>query len=200
VTSGVWRAALVAVLLAIAQRPAVAQTQVARDQIPLGLEFCLIAAEDPERAAEFARARDLVDTEPAAEVMAFGREGAPAFMGVRVHRQENGDFATECGFEAIAVGEITRAEIEALGTQFSLEIVSTDGEGRYGLARRSSHLAIWGFASPTDAIPCLADGLTIAPEVLREHPQIVDEIAAVCNKPGFRMLIWSAHSTTQIPQ
>lgn len=161
----------------------------------------MIAAEDPERAAEFARARDFVDTDAAAEVMAFApREGMPAFMGVRIHRQANGDFAAECGFEAAAVGEVTRAEFEALTPQFSLEIASSDEEGRYGLARRSPHLVIWGFAGPTEAVPCLGDGLTIAPEVLRARPQIVDEIAAVCNKPGFGVMIQSAHSTTEIPQ
>jgi hypothetical protein len=185
-------------LIALTQYPANAGAQTARDLIPLGLEFCVTAAENPDRAAEFARSRGLVDTDPAADTMAFAPgESMPSLMGARVHRQANGEFATECGFEANAAGEVAREEIEALASRFALEVVP-GREGRYVLTRRTPHLFVLAYAGPTEAMPCLGEGLEIAPEVLRDHPEIVEEVAEVCNKLGFRMMVQSAYSPTEV--
>jgi hypothetical protein len=200
--SRTWKVFLCTAAFAFTQHPVDASARMTpRDFMSLGLEFCMTAAEDPDRAAELALARGLIDSQPAADEMSFGPpgDGVPPLLRARVYRHESGDFAIECGFDASAVGEVTREEVEALASQFSLQV--TPGEnGRYAMTRRTPHLIVLAYAAPSEAMPCLDEGLTIAPEVLSEHPEVGERIAEVCGKPGFRMAVQGVYSRTELPR
>ncbi|QGZ96937.1 hypothetical protein [Terricaulis silvestris] len=185
-----------AVLFAVACVPGNALAQTSRDMIPIGMEFCLIAAESPERAAPFALASGLVPGQNTAETMSFSPPGEneQPIMMARVYRHEDG-FALECGFAVRAVGDVADEEIAALASRFDLTYSRGDG-GTYAFLRQTTNLIVLAYAGPTDGFPCPDEGLEIAPEVLSEHPGAMDAIMEICGKRGFRITVQSAYSQT----
>jgi len=177
---------------------ALAQTD--RGLIPVGMEFCMLATENPQRASDFAIARGFAVSPADSDTITFARSDEGPFMSARVHRQDSGDFAIECGFRVDAVGEVSGEEVRSLATRFSLEYDGPRGTTHF-LRRQTPHLITIVYARSVEGLPRPGDGrLEIAPEVMEEHPDVLDRILQVCDKLGFEVWVRSAYSLSAIEQ
>jgi hypothetical protein len=175
---------------------ALAQTD--RDLLPVGMEFCMLATEDPVRADNFATASGFAARQINSNTTSYARSGEGPFMTARVYRQESGDFAVECGFRVDAVGEISSDEVSQLASRFGLEHIGPRGATHF-MSRQTPHLITNVYARATDGIPCPGDGrLEIAPELLEEHPEVLDQVMQVCDTLGFEVVVQSAYSVSEI--
>jgi hypothetical protein len=176
----------------------VAQTD--RDLIPVALEYCLIATEDPERASSFALGQGFVARDAAAETTSYVLPGEsfPRFLSARMHRREGGEFALECEFRIDAIGDVSTEEVMRLASQFGLDYRRAN-ENTHILLRRTSHTVVIVYAVSTEGVPCPRDGrLEIAPEVLEEHPDALDRIRQICDRRGFLVALQSSYSPNEI--
>ena len=169
-----------------------------RDFIPIGMEFCMISAENPDQGAAYAHANGFIADARASGTTLFSlppgietdvEEGA--FMGITVYRQEDGGFAIECGFAAQAVGEFSDDEMASLADRFDLDLRTANGI--HAMTRRGPHTIVLAYLSASEGLPCPGDGrIEVAPELL-------DTWMQVCGRPGLRLQLQSIYSPTELP-